>query len=167
MKSSIDEDSVYFERIAAGYKKDIDSDISDLKLGLKNSSFYLSQKQIADTIFEELKQMETQALDPERPGCGPKCREHAKTIDELVPTTDTVLPKGNNETQIKKTINNYRKKIFISFCSDAKFYAYHLLHSILEKLPNNYVCENANREFLNTFGSDELERLREKTKLTK
>ena len=54
--------------------------------------------------------MLVQATDPNNPGCGTKCREHMAEINSLVPTTDTVMPKGKTIADIKRNWGQYRKK---------------------------------------------------------
>ena len=83
---------------------------------ISNSGFFENLKQTNDTLKTELEQMKVQALDPNNLGCGTKCREHMAIIDSLVPTTDTVMPKGKTKAAITRNWGKYRNDKMNAFC---------------------------------------------------
>lgn len=160
-----EEDRRYYERVASKYKELIDGDISGIKVCLQNSSAFVSQRQIKNTILEELTQMRTQATDEGNLGCGRLCREHKSIIDNLVPTTETILPRGTSEAEIRSNIDNYEQKIMKSFCTSSKFLALHTINGLVQETPNGAICPKLKVGFVDKFGSNTLENLRSQTGL--
>ena len=134
LKTSIETDQAYFEKIVSFYGNNINSEITNLKVTISNSEFFQKLKQTNDTLNTELEQMKVQALDPNNPGCGTKCREHMAVIDTLVPTTDTVMPKGRTKVEITRNWGQYRKDKMNAFCVDANYAPFHTLRGLVDEL---------------------------------
>ena len=103
--------------------------------------------------------MKVQALDPNNPGCGTKCREHMSVIDTLVPTTDTVMPKGRTKVEITRNWGQYRKDKMNAFCGDANYAPFHTLRGLVDVVDNDDYCKSTDN-YSEKFGSNKLENLR-------
>lgn len=160
--SSAESDLAYFGRIASTYNNLINQEISSLKRAIETSVFYNQGKQIEGALDTELRQMLEQALDPVAPGCGPKCRAHMDEIDKLVPTTDTIMPKGKTAEDIKRNWSQYRNIKMKAFCSDAKFSNFHQLRGLVEVIPVTDFCFSVG-DYAQIYDSNRLEKLRAET----
>ena len=103
--------------------------------------------------------MKVQALDPNNLGCGTKCREHMAVIDALVPTTDTVMPKGRTKVEITRNWGQYRKEKMSAFCGDANYAPFHTLRGLVDVVDNDDFCKSTDN-YSEKFGSNKLENLR-------
>lgn len=157
VQTRIDQDN--FEKIATGYYEIINRQISDLKTIIINSKYYSEQKDRHNELTYQLNQMYTQALDPGAPGCGEKCQEHIKIINELVPTTDTTFTNSKNESQIKASWKNYHDLKMNAFCSDDAT-GYHRLRSLVEAVPESDHCTREFREYSKKYPPNTLEKIR-------
>ena len=160
-----EKENVSIVKLASFAHGDVDAEISRLKRAISQSKPYVDIAAKAETITDELREMRNQALDPNRIGCGRKCREHMSTIDDLVKSADTAMPKGTTKIEITRNIDIYERKIWVSFCSTEAFMPYHLIRSMVERVPNDYRCKALNRDFEDTYGSDRLEGFRGDIKL--
>ena len=154
---TVDRDN--FEKIATGYYEIIDQKISELKNIIVSSQYYIGQKDKHDRLMFQLDQMLQQALDPGAPGCGAKCQEHAKIINDLVPTTDVKFTSSKNESEIKRSWSNYRDLKMMAFCEDEAT-EYHRLRSLVEAVNDSDFCVSASREYVKQYPSNKLEKLR-------
>ncbi len=159
LKTSKEADQAYFEKIVSFYTVNINTEISNLKLAISNSGFFENLKQTNDTLKTELEQMKVQALDPNNLGCGTKCREHMAIIDSLVPTTDTVMPKGKTKAAITRNWGKYRNDKMNAFCSGADYSPFHTLRGLVEVIENNDFCKST-KNYSELYGSNKLENLR-------
>lgn len=159
-------ENVSIIKLASFAHENVNEEMSEFKLSLTQNKTYINIVSQVETITYNLREMRNQALDPNRPGCGPKCKVHMETIDDLVKSTDTFMPKGRTINEITKNIDNYEKKIWQSFCTSEKFMPYHLMRAMVERVPNEYKCNKLQPEnFFATYGSDRLEDLRTKIAL--
>jgi len=156
-QTTVDRDN--FEKIATGYYEIIDRKISELKNTISNSQYYIEQKEKHDTLTFQLDQMLRQALDPGAPGCGTKCQEHAKIINDLVPTTEVKFTSSKNESQIKRSWSNYRDLKMKAFCGDEST-EYHRLRSLVEAVDATDFCVSDSREYVKQYPPNKLEKLR-------
>ena len=159
LKTSTESDQAYFEKIVSFYGTNINEEITNLKVGISNSIFFQNLKDINDTLNAELNQMLVQATDPNNPGCGTKCREHMAKINSLVPTTDTVMPKGKTINDIKRNWGQYRKEKMNAFCTDASYSPFHTLRGLVDVVENDDFCKST-ANYSKKYGSNKLENLR-------
>ena len=159
LKTSTESDQAYFEKIVSFYGNNINEEITNLKVGISTSIFFQNLKDINDTLNAELNQMLVQATDPNNPGCGTKCREHMAEINTLVPTTDTVMPKGKTITDIKRNWGQYRKEKMNAFCTDASYSPFHTLRGLVDVVENDDFCKSM-ANYSDKYGSNKLENLR-------
>ena len=159
LKTSTESDQAYFEKIVSFYGNNINEEITNLKVGISTSVFFQNLKDINDTLNAELNQMLVQATDPNNPGCGTKCREHMAEINTLVPTTDTVMPKGKTITDIKRNWVQYRKEKMNAFCTDASYSPFHTLRGLVDVVENDDFCKSM-ANYSDKYGSNKLENLR-------
>jgi hypothetical protein len=111
-------ENVSIIKLAAFAHVNVNEEMSEFKLSLTQNKIYINIVSQVETITYNLREMRNQALDPNRPGCGPKCKVHMETIDDLVKSTDTFMPKGKTIKEITKNIDYYEKKnlgIFLHF----------------------------------------------------
>ena len=116
-------------------------------------------------LNSELTQMLEQSTDSSNPGCGTLCREHMSTINELVPTTQTVMPKAKLMSEIEANWLKYSNLKMNAFCSEKVYSNYHSLRGLVEEIPNNDECVDLKPDYLDQYGSNLIEKLRRKTSI--
>ena len=159
-------EKVSIVKLASFAHNNVNAEISKFKINLTQNELYNDIASQVETVTYNLREMRNQALDPNRLGCGPKCKDHMATIDDLVQSADTSMPRGTTISMITKNIDNYEKKIWQSFCTSEKFKPYHLMRAMVERVPNEYRCNKLQpKNFFATYGSDRLEGFRTKIAL--
>jgi hypothetical protein len=156
-QTTVDHD--YFEKIATGYYKIIDRQISDLKNIISNSQYYSEQKEKYANLKYQLNQMIEQATDPGAPGCGAKCQEHRAIIDELIPTTERKFTTSKNAEKIRLSFKNYKDLKMKAFCGDETT-EYHRLRSLVEAVGPTDYCISNGRKYVKQYPPNKLEKLR-------
>ena len=162
VSKSVD-DKAYFERIASGYHKLIDEKITSVKTSILGSEIYKDKQDFIKKLEFELDQMKIQATDKNAPGCGQKCRDHIKTINGLIPSTETVFTSSRKETDILTSWSNFKDIKMDVFCSE-KFSDFHTLRSLVEAVPATDYCLSSNEQYRNLYPPNALELLRNKIK---
>ena len=164
INNELENDKALYEKIAIKYNEWIISDISNFKRIITGSQYYQDKKEIEIKLMAELGDMEVQATDPLAPGCGVKCRQHASAINELVPTTETILPKGRKLEEIKANIQRFENEKLNAFCSQGAYADFHLLKGLVEVIPASNYCASVG-DYFDKYGSNKLDKLFERVGL--
>ena len=80
--------STNINNVLTYYGNKFSKDLDEIKEKLKSSETFKTQNNIYQDLKNKIAQMEQQALDPGRPGCGQRCNKIKKEIDEIVVTTN-------------------------------------------------------------------------------
>jgi hypothetical protein len=163
LKSTQESDEAYFKRIATAYSDVLNNDISGLKKSITNSSLFISGREKRGNLEAELREMRNQALDPGNPGCGTKCKEHMRIIDQLVPTTELIIPKSKKYDDLEEFLYQYSDAKMYAYCSGEVFSKFHTLKGLVENTPNSDFCTSV-AGYLEKHGSNKLEKLRREVK---
>ncbi|WP_435229442.1 hypothetical protein ACMAZE_12095 [Pseudopelagicola sp. nBUS_20] len=164
LESEIEADKSLFEQISIQYHGWVVDDILSIKKAIEVSEFYNQRNNLEEKLMAQLEQMRVQATDPGALGCGRKCKDIANEINELIPTTDTTLPKGRKLDDIKKNIRRFKNTKLDAYCEEGAYAEFHLLKGMVKTIPNaDYCSAKVNYQAIN--GSNKLEKLKNSVSL--
>jgi uncharacterized membrane protein len=93
-------------------------DLTSTKTALLGQRDVQDDRATRNLIETELTSLEEQLVDPLRPGCGERCREHVRNIYDLLggAPTDLAIPSADaSEAQVSRWYNNFASAVITNF----------------------------------------------------
>lgn len=147
--------STNIDQVLTYYGNKFSKDLDEIKEKLKTSETFKTQNNIYQDLKNKIAQMEQQALDPGRPGCGQRCNTIKKEIDEIVVTTDLRISRSKKlGPELRNSLKNYFDLKWETFClTDPKFKIYHSVESYVAS-NRGLICKNDDKirtKYFNEF----------------